>query len=110
MGYQVNGEHYISGIRDERLQELQRFIDKTAFPQNRVRSIIRVGHPVEELLKIAVKEQVDMVVMGVKGRTDLEQALVGSVAEKMFRRSPIPVLSYRDEKSAERLLKRIVAE
>ena len=58
-------------------------------------------------LKIAMHEKVDLIVMGIRGRSDLEHVLVGSVAEKIFRRSPVPILSYRDKKSAARLKKHI---
>ena len=109
MGYDVDGEHYVSGIRSEREQMLAAFLKDMDFPRDRVKSIIRLGNPIDELLKITVKENVDLVVMGIKGRSDLEHALVGSVAEKMFRRSPIAVLSYRDKKSQERLRKHIDA-
>jgi nucleotide-binding universal stress UspA family protein len=52
-------------------------------------------------------EKVDLVVMGIKGRTDLEYIFVGSVAEKLFQRSPVPIISYRDAKNAARLRSRI---
>ncbi|MGB9436313.1 MAG: universal stress protein [Desulfobacterales bacterium] len=107
MGYEVDSEHYVSGVEEERRRALEQMLKKISFPAERIRPVFKVGHPVEELLKIAVKENVDLMVMGIKGRSDLEHLLVGSVAEKVFRRSPIPILSYRDEKSAQRLKKHI---
>ena len=105
MGYEVDSEHYVSGVEEERRRALEQMLKKISFPAERIRSVFKVGHPVEELLKFAVKENVALIVMGIKGRSDLEHMLVGSVAEKVFRRSPIPILSYRDEKSAQRLKK-----
>ena len=107
MGYEIDSENYVSGLKEERRRALKQMLENIPFPLERTRSIFKVGHPVEELLKIAVKENVDLIVMGIKGRSDLEHMLVGSVAEKVFRRSPIPVLSYRDKKNAERLKQHI---
>ena len=107
MGYDVDSESYVSGIKEERRQVLDKILAKIALPADKMRAIFQIGHPVEELLKIAMRENVDLMVMGIKGRTDLEHILVGSVAEKIFRRSPVPILSYRDEKNAARLKKHI---
>ncbi len=107
MGYDVDSESYVSGIKEERRQVLDKILAKIALPADKMRAIFQIGHPVEELLKIAMRENVDLMVMGIKDRTDLEQILVGSVAEKIFRRSPVPILSYRDEKNAARLKKHI---
>ena len=106
MGYEIDSEHYVSGIKQERKQALNDILAGLSFPAHKMRAVFQIGHPVEELLKIAVREKVDLLVMGVRGRSDLEHVLVGSVAEKLFRRSPIPILSYRDEKSAARIKKR----
>lgn len=107
MGYEVDGEHYVSGVKAERQQLLENFIQKSGFPADRIKTIFQVGNPVDVLLKIILQEAVDMVVMGLKGRTDIEHILIGSVAEKMFRRSPVTVVSYRDPVSARRLKKHI---
>ncbi len=107
MGYDVDSKQYVAGIKQERQQALDQILKKISFPAETIRSIIKVGHPAEELLKIAVTEKVDLIIMGIKARSDLAYILVGSVAEKVFRRSPVPILSYRDESNAERLRKNI---
>ena len=107
MGYEVDSEHYVSGIEEDRRQTLNRILEKISFPTDKLHTVFKVGHPVEELLKIAINENADLMVMGIKGRSDLEHILLGSVAEKVFRRSPIPILSFRDGKSAQRLKKHI---
>lgn len=107
MGYEVNGDHYVQSIKEEREQMLEQFLEKSSFNRKNIRTIIKVGNPTNELLKLILKENIDMVVMGIKGQSDLEHVFIGSVAEKLFRRSPVPVISFRDEKNAERLRKRI---
>ena len=86
---------------------LRRLPRMPAVSRDSIKLILEVGNPIDELLKIIIDENVDLVVMGVKGRTDLEHILIGSVAEKLFRRSPVTVISYRDEKNRQRLRKRI---
>jgi nucleotide-binding universal stress UspA family protein len=107
MGYDVDAEKYVAGIRQEREAKLAQFVKASGFPADRIKSIIRVGDPADELLKVAVAENVDMIVMGIKGRSNLEYMFVGSVAEKMFRRSPAAIVSYRDQDNARRLRNRI---
>jgi len=107
MGFDVDGEHYVEGVRKERDAFLSDMIRRSGFPENRVRRMVLPGNPMDVLLRAIVEEGPDMIVMGPKGRTDLEHVLVGSVAEKLFRRSPVTVVSYRDEKIAERLKKRM---
>ena len=107
MGYTVDGEHYVKNIKAERARLLEDIISASGRPRDRIRTVFAVGNPMDELLRLIVKESVDVVVMGPKGRTDLEHVLVGSVAEKIFRRSPATVISYRDGKVAERYKRRI---
>lgn len=110
MGYEVDGDHYVRDIKKEREDRLAELISDCGFPADRVKTVIKVGNPVDQLLKIIVSEDVDLVLMGVKGRSDLEHAFIGSVADKLFRRSPVTVVSYRNESVAGRLKKRIPTE
>jgi nucleotide-binding universal stress UspA family protein len=107
MGYEVDGEQYVSSIKVERQQALEEILKQTSYPSEKIRTIIKTGEPTEELLELALAKNIDLIIMGIKGRTELRHMLVGSVAEKVFRRSPVPILSYRDEKNAARLRKHI---
>lgn len=50
------------------------------------------GHPSEAILRVADKEQVDLVVMGLKGQTDAPDKPMGAVAEAVVQRATLPVL------------------
>ncbi|MBA3464481.1 MAG: universal stress protein [Deltaproteobacteria bacterium] len=58
-------------------------------------SAIRCGVPIEEIRAYVGEQPIDLIVMGTHGRTGLRHALVGSVAERIVRQSPVPVLTIR---------------
>ena len=55
------------------------------------------GNPHEEILDYLTEHGIDMVIMGTHGRTGLDRVVVGSVTERVVRRSPVPVLTVRGE-------------
>jgi nucleotide-binding universal stress UspA family protein len=57
-------------------------------------TIVERGSAVWPTLERAIKEHmIDLVVLGTHGRTGTQKFLLGSVAEEIFRRSPVPVLT-----------------
>lgn len=56
------------------------------------RILVREGYPPQEILDQIASGGHDLVVMGTHGRTGLKRALLGSVAERVIRESPVPVL------------------
>ena len=56
---------------------------------------VQQGVPYREILDMAHTQQVDLIVMGTHGRTGLEHFFLGSVAEKVVRLAPCPVMVTR---------------
>lgn len=53
------------------------------------------GVPWEQILLAVQQHEIGLVVMGTHGRKGIAHALLGSVAEKIVRLSPVPVLTVR---------------
>jgi nucleotide-binding universal stress UspA family protein len=53
------------------------------------------GAPHEQLLRAARRQHADLIVIGTHGRTGLSKVLLGSVAERVVRLAPCPVLTVR---------------
>lgn len=66
----------------------------------KVETLIKVGIPLEEILRVALNREVDLIVMGTHGRTGIANIVIGSVAGKVIGRAPCPVLCIRDRKNA----------
>ncbi len=58
---------------------------------------VRRGVPFLEILRYAKDNNIGLIVMATHGRTGLEHALIGSVAERVVRKAPCPVLTVRPE-------------
>jgi nucleotide-binding universal stress UspA family protein len=57
---------------------------------------LTMGDPAGEIVRLAGEEGAEMIVLGTHGRTGMTRLLMGSVAEGIVRRSPCPVLVYRE--------------
>jgi nucleotide-binding universal stress UspA family protein len=64
----------------------------------RCRGALRVGSPAEHIIEAAKQLRADLVVMGTHGRQGALHGLLGSVAERVVRTSPVPVLTVGPER------------
>jgi nucleotide-binding universal stress UspA family protein len=64
-----------------------------------VDSVVRFGEPLKEILLEADAFDADMVAVTPSGKGGLSRALLGSVAEQVFRKAPMAVLLYRSPRA-----------
>ena len=57
--------------------------------------VIRSGVAVDEILKLATEERSDLIVIGTHGRGGLNRFFLGSVADRVVRLAPCPVMTVR---------------
>lgn len=93
----LNVEDYLRDLKNERYEKIKLLL-KEGFHDEKSRMEIKidVGIPFECILNAIDTEQVDLVVMANKGRSNISRVLFGSAAEKVFRHSPVPVISVRE--------------
>lgn len=60
-----------------------------------VRRLLRRGSPYLEIMAAAKDEGADLIVMGTHGHSGIAHLLLGSTAERVVRKSPVPVLTIR---------------
>ncbi|MCG3117448.1 MAG: universal stress protein [Candidatus Manganitrophus sp. SA1] len=58
-----------------------------------VETHLSTGTASREIIRLAEREEADLIVMGTHGRTGIDHLFTGSVAEKVVRLSPCPVLT-----------------
>jgi len=59
----------------------------------RARSVVIKGEPAHEIVRVAGEQQADLIVMSTHGESGWRRFVFGSVAEKVVRLAPCPVLT-----------------
>jgi nucleotide-binding universal stress UspA family protein len=89
-----------AGITESWLKEAQRLLDTQLTPDERsfFRStqVVVFGTPSRDIVNHAAANGIDLIVMGTHGRGSVHHLLMGSVAERVVRAAPCPVLTVRD--------------
>lgn len=94
VGY-VNPEALVEGLRVEATAALERLLQDAKNRGLVCQSALRVGVDFTQIIDYALASRVDLIVMATHGRTGLAHALLGSVAEKVVRKAPCPVLTVK---------------
>jgi nucleotide-binding universal stress UspA family protein len=76
-------------------KKMEEFVQKNMQGCKGITSQVITGIPHVEIIKMAKEKAIDIIIMGTHGWTGLEHVIFGSVAGKVVRKAPCPVLTVR---------------
>lgn len=82
-------------IEEKTIEHLEQFYQETEGMDGEVEFHAEPGRAPEAIAEAAQGREADLIVIATHGRTGMERFLVGSVTEKVVRRTPCPVLTVR---------------
>jgi len=92
--YAINvlSDDVMTRLRDRAIEELDRAA-REILGDRPVNTVVLIGRAADTLIAEAQPEDYDLVIMGTRGLSGLEQLVLGSVAESVLRRCPVPLLT-----------------
>ena len=81
-------------LRQRAEDGLQEILQRILEPRPQLDSMVVIGKPFAEILRVAADLDFEMIVLGTQGRQqiDIEEMLFGSTAEKVLRAARVPVV------------------
>jgi nucleotide-binding universal stress UspA family protein len=98
-------EAYISEaptLRTAMLKDARERLHHRAAARPAIETEVLFGHGARTIAEYAAERGVDLIVMGTHGRTGFAHLLLGSVAERLVRTAPCPVLTVRHPEERQR--------
>lgn len=89
----------VAKFEEEMVQAAEEKMKGFLLGQNKIVAKVLVGDVGEEIIRHAEETGMDLIVMGTHGYKGLEKVMFGSVAEKVVRSSPCPVLTINPYKN-----------
>ena len=89
------GANLLDDLERQASNELAQVLPEAQASKVEVTRRVIVGIPYRKIVDVAEEEKADLIVMTTHGRTGLGHLVMGSVAEKIVRTAPCPVLTIR---------------
>jgi len=86
---------YIQDLEAEIMENMHACLERVTAAGLEGEIVVVHGVPFHEIIETAKTQQVALIIMGTHGRTGFQHVLLGSVAEKVVRLAPCPVLVAR---------------
>lgn len=83
-------------------ESLQQFVSRHRADGLRSECVVQEGVAADAILSAAQSDAIDLIVVGTHGRRGLDRVLLGSVAERVLRNAPCPVLAVRNNQNPAR--------
>lgn len=82
-------EQFIEDEIKRRKRNMQDLFNEKVPAHVVTKTLIKKGVPFEEILQVAAHEDADLVVISSKGKTNLQDYMMGTTSEKIFRHCPV---------------------
>jgi len=86
-------EDYYGAMEEKAVEQLESLVGEDVKKFASVRALVRRGSAFREIVRLAEEEMPDLIVLPTHARTGLDRVLWGSVAEKVVRMAPCPVMT-----------------
>ena len=83
----------LSTVSADVMERLEKRIPAETRDWCKLKFRMRVGRPYQEIVRLALETEADLVILGVRGRNALDLALFGSTTHRVIQQAPCPVLA-----------------
>lgn len=94
------GKKVLRNMEDAASKMMNEFVGQYLKKWKKFEARIIPGLPAEQIVNLAEREKVDMIIMGTHGRSGIRRLMIGSVTDKVIRACTRPVLVVHSDEKA----------